>query len=93
MRSQSTKLAPAGIRVNVVTPGNVLTPGADQIRQTVADAMGISLQDTTAAVPLGRAGDPRDIAEMIAYLASARAQWITGSTFDVNGGEHPAAFG
>ena len=92
-KTLATELAPAGVRVNVVTPGNVLTPGADEIRQTIADAMGISLEDTTAAVPLGRAGDPRDIAEMIAYLASARAQWITGSNFNVNGGEHPAAFG
>lgn len=54
--------------------------------------MGFSLEDTTAAVPLGRAGDSRDIAEMVAYLASARAQCITGSNFVLDGGEHPAAF-
>ncbi len=92
-KSLATELAPTGIRVNVVTPGNVLTPGADEIRQTFADAMNVPLENMTATVPLGRAGDPRDIAEMVAYLASARAQWITGSTFIVDGGEHPAAFG
>ena len=92
-KTLASELAPAGVRVNVVTPGNVLTPGADEIRQTVADAMGVSLEDTTAAVPLGRPGDPRDIAEVVAYLASTRAQWITGSNFRVDGGEHPAAFG
>ena len=89
----ATELASAGVRVNVVTPGNVLTPGADEIRQTFADAMSVSLEAMTATVPLGRPGDPRDIAEMVAYLASARAQWITGSNFVVDGGEYPAAFG
>jgi NAD(P)-dependent dehydrogenase (short-subunit alcohol dehydrogenase family) len=92
-KNLATELAPARVRVNAVTPGNVLTPGADEIRQTFAHAMNVSPGDMTATVPLGRAGDPRDIAEMVAYLASARAQWITGSNFVVDGGEHPAAFG
>ncbi len=92
-KTLATELAPAGIRVNVVTPGNVETPGADALRQTIGDAMNVSLEDMAAAVPLGRAGDARDIAEMVAYLASARAQWITGSNFLVDGGQHPAVFG
>lgn len=83
------ELAPAGIRVATVLPGNVLTPGADRIRQTFADAGGVSLADTTAAVPLGRPGDPRDIAEAVAYLVSDRAQWVTGATLVVDGGELP----
>lgn len=70
-------------------PGNVLTPGADALRQTIADAMGASLADMTAAIPLGRPGDPRDIAEAVAYLASERAQWITGATLTIDGGELP----
>ena len=92
-KSLATELAPAGVRVNAITPGNVLTPGADEIRQTLADATNVSLEQMTATVPLGRAGDPRDIAEMVAYLASPRAQWITGANFIVDGGEHPATFG
>jgi NAD(P)-dependent dehydrogenase (short-subunit alcohol dehydrogenase family) len=66
-------------------PGNVLTPGADAIPQDFADAMGVSLTDTTAGIPLGRPGDPRDIA----YLASDRTQWITGASLIVDGGELP----
>lgn len=83
------ELAPAGIRVTTVVPGNVLTPGADRIRQTFADAQGVSLADTTAGVPLGRPGDPRDVAEAVAYLVSDRAQWVTGATLAVDGGELP----
>jgi NAD(P)-dependent dehydrogenase (short-subunit alcohol dehydrogenase family) len=59
------------------------------IRQDFADAMGVSLTETTAGIPLGRPGDPRDIAEAVAYLASDRAQWITGTSLIVDGGELP----
>ncbi|MCJ1709660.1 oxidoreductase [Clavibacter michiganensis subsp. phaseoli] len=86
-RALASELAPAGIRVATITPGNVLTPGADAIRQDLADALGVPLEATTADTPLGRPGDPRDIAEAVAYLASDRAQWITGSNLVVDGGE------
>jgi NAD(P)-dependent dehydrogenase (short-subunit alcohol dehydrogenase family) len=89
-KALAAELAPAGIRVTTIVPGNVLTPGADAIRQNFADAMGVSLTDTTAAIPLGRPGDPRDIAEAVAYLASDRAQWITGASLIVDGGELPS---
>ena len=88
-KALAAELAPAGIRVATIVPGNVLTPGADAIRQDIADATGVSLADTTAGVPLGRPGDPRDIAEAVAYLASDRAQWVTGVTLTVDGGELP----
>jgi NAD(P)-dependent dehydrogenase (short-subunit alcohol dehydrogenase family) len=88
-KALAAELAPAGIRVTTVVPGNVVTPGGDAVRQTIADAMGASLADIAAAVPLGRPGDPRDIAEAVAYLASDRAQWVTGATLTVDGGELP----
>jgi len=88
-KALATELAPAGIRVTTILPGNVLTPGADLIRQDFADAMGVSLADVTAGVPLGRPGDPRDIAEAVAYLVSDRAQWVTGASLIVDGGELP----
>jgi NAD(P)-dependent dehydrogenase (short-subunit alcohol dehydrogenase family) len=88
-KALASELAPAGIRVTTIVPGNVLTPGADAIRQNFADAMGVSLAEVTAGVPLGRPGDARDIAEAVAYLASDRAQWVTGVTLTVDGGELP----
>ncbi|MFD0485351.1 oxidoreductase [Kineococcus sp. GCM10028916] len=92
-KALATELAPEGIRVTTVVPGTVLTPGADAIRQDIADATGASLAETTAdvtaAIPLGRPGDPRDVAEAVAYLASDRAQWVTGVTLAVDGGQLP----
>lgn len=88
-KALATELAPDGIRVTTIQPGNVLTPGADAIRQTFADASGVSLADITSSVPLGRPGDPRDVAEAVAFLASDRAQWLTGSTLTIDGGEVP----
>ena len=83
----ATALAPAGIRVNVVTPGMVETPGGTEIVQTIADAMGAPLAALAGRIPLGRFGDPRDIAEAVAFLASNRGQWITGTELDVAGGQ------
>ncbi len=80
-------LAPKGIRVNLVTPGPVETPGGTEVMQTIADAMGAPLAAMAKSIPLGRFGDPRDIAETIAFLASDRAQWITGADIDANGGQ------
>lgn len=81
----SKELGPKGIRVTTVVPGNVLTPGADTIR---SDA-GITPDDVAASTPLGRPGEPRDVAEAVAFLASDRAQWITGTTLHVDGGALP----
>jgi NAD(P)-dependent dehydrogenase (short-subunit alcohol dehydrogenase family) len=65
----------------------VETPGGTEIVQTIADAMGAPLAALASRIPLGRFGDPRDIAEAVAFLASARGQWITGADLDVSGGQ------
>lgn len=88
-KALAAELAPAGIRVVTIVPGNVLTPGADELRQTFADAMGVTLADVTSGVPLGRPGDPRDIAEAVAYVVSDRARWVTGVTLTIDGGKLP----
>ena len=74
------------IRVNTVTPGGVETPGADIIRNDLMAARGAPPEAAAAMVPLGRLGKPEDIAEMVAFLLSSRASWITGQNISVNGG-------
>jgi NAD(P)-dependent dehydrogenase (short-subunit alcohol dehydrogenase family) len=82
----AAELAPQGVRLNVVIPGNVTTPGADKIRQDLADAAGIPVEAITAGTPLGRKGIPTDIAEAVGFLVSDEAQWITGTQLLVDGG-------
>jgi NAD(P)-dependent dehydrogenase (short-subunit alcohol dehydrogenase family) len=80
------ELAPLSIRVNAVTPGAVVTPGGTEVLQAIVDAMGAPLEAVLSTIPLGRRGHSRDIAEMVGFLVSDRAQWITGENFMVDGG-------
>src|ERR1700744_6539646 len=81
------ELAPIGIRGNVVTPGPVITPGGDEVRNTITSAMGITDEQFYSTVPLqGRAGRPEELAEMVAFLASPRAAYVTGHNHFVSGG-------
>jgi DNA-binding MarR family transcriptional regulator len=57
------------------------------ITPVLTHAMGAPLAALAGRIPLGRFGDPRDIAEAVAFLASSRGQWITGAEFDVTGGQ------
>ncbi|WP_308467105.1 SDR family NAD(P)-dependent oxidoreductase [Rathayibacter soli] len=77
-RNLAVTLGPDGVRINVVAPGTVRTRVWDNQRGG-ADAL-------LPLYPLGRVGEPADIASAIAFLASADAAWITGVTLPVDGG-------
>jgi NAD(P)-dependent dehydrogenase (short-subunit alcohol dehydrogenase family) len=81
------ELAPIGVRVNIVTPGPIITPGGDEVRNTITSAMGITEEQFFSTVPLkGRAGRPEELAEMVAFLVSPRAAYVTGHNHFVSGG-------
>jgi NAD(P)-dependent dehydrogenase (short-subunit alcohol dehydrogenase family) len=90
-KALATELAPRGVRVNSVTPGSIDTQGGGSVRQAVADHLGIAVDAINHRNPLGRIGTAEDVAELVGFLVSDRASWITGSDFVVDGGEEPHA--
>ena len=79
-RAMARELGPSGIRVNCVCPGMIDTTFHDTFTKDAVRA------NVAAATPLRREGEPEDVAELVAYLASSRASFITGASFDINGG-------
>ncbi|MFC9472193.1 oxidoreductase [Nocardia sp. NPDC056952] len=90
-RGLALDLAVAGIRVNTVSPGRTATPGGEETWQLWA-RMDATAGDTVTAIgttPLGRDGQPADIADAVLFLVSDRASWLTGTNLFVDGGEFP----
>ena len=86
-RCAALDLASKGIRVNAVNPGVVIT-NLHRRSGMSEDAYAAFLEHSKTTHPLGRAGDPDEVAELIAFLASDRAGWITGETISIDGGRH-----
>ncbi|MEO7954475.1 MAG: SDR family oxidoreductase, partial [Polaromonas sp.] len=78
-KTWSRELGPKGIRVNAVAPGFVVTP----ILATVPENV---LKDMEARVPLKRLGQPDEIANVYAFLASDEASYVNGAVIEVSGG-------
>lgn len=89
-KTLAKELGPDGITVNNVAPGSFDTDRMAALHARIAAAQSISEADararTDAAIPLGRMGYPVELAETIAFLASARASYVSGQTVVVDGG-------
>lgn len=80
IRSAALELAGHGVRVNGVEPGMIRTPAMDNLGDANLNAR------IAGSVPLGRLGEPQDIADAMLFLASDNAAYITGQTLIVDGG-------
>jgi NAD(P)-dependent dehydrogenase (short-subunit alcohol dehydrogenase family) len=86
-RCAAIEMAPAGVRINAVNPGVTVTnlhrrSGMDDAKYAAF------LERSKETHPLGRPGQPEDIAALILFLASDRAGWMTGETIPIDGGRH-----
>lgn len=81
IKSAAVEFSGYGITVNGVEPGNILTEGMQAHRSAEF------IQSMADAIPLGRLGDPRDVANAFLFLASDEAAYITGTTIVVDGGQ------
>jgi NAD(P)-dependent dehydrogenase (short-subunit alcohol dehydrogenase family) len=86
-RCAAIEMAPLGVRVNAVNPGVTVTnlhrrSGMEESQYAAF------LERSKTTHPLGRPGDPDEIASLILYLASDRAAWMTGETIPIDGGRH-----
>lgn len=89
-RSAATAWADRGIRVNSICPGVIATPMIDAILQEQSSRAGVTpaeLEQTWNALnPMGRLGEPGEVAELVTFLLSDRSSYITGESIGVNGG-------
>ena len=92
-KSISKELGPKGVRVNVVSPGWIMTESTADFLERIQASNGGTIEDARQAVldglggiPIGRGAEPYEVADLIAYLASDRASSIHGAEFIIDGG-------
>ncbi|MEN4759140.1 SDR family oxidoreductase [Chryseobacterium sp. C39-AII1] len=96
-KSLSKEYTPQGIRVATVSPGMVKTDTMDAYLQSLSDTSGLSVDEVTqnlmrdlGGIPMGRMALPEEIAELVGFLVSPRASYITGVNYIIDGGTNPS---
>ncbi|MFY9489115.1 MAG: SDR family NAD(P)-dependent oxidoreductase [Solirubrobacterales bacterium] len=85
VKAMAREVMDKGVTVNCLSPGPTATPMLDQLIQYAEDAAEM-VASLRGAVPMGRLGQPHDIAPVVAFLASEGAAFVTGQTISVSGG-------
>lgn len=89
-KTLAAEVAPDGVTVNSVLPGRIATDRLAQLDAAAAERTGKPLAEVEAAsrgaIPVGRYGEPSEFADVVAFLASTRAAYVTGSMIRVDGG-------
>jgi 3-oxoacyl-[acyl-carrier protein] reductase len=83
-KALARELAPEGIRVNAVAPGSILFPGGSWHQRQQADPAGMA-EFVRRELPFGRFGTAEEVGQVVAFLASPRASWISGACIPVDG--------
>lgn len=92
----SNEVAPKGVRVLTVSPGWINTTASKAMMERIAKSSNVTLDEATQSVmdalggiPIGRPAQPKDIAELVGFLVSPRASYLTGTEYVIDGGTIP----
>lgn len=89
----SKEVSPKGIRVLTVSPGWIMTEPSTRMMKRISESSNISIEQATQSVmdalggiPIGRPAQPEEVAELVGFLVSPRACYLTGTEFIIDGG-------